>query len=173
MHASKREQKIKGRGAVGKTPVHGVLQRAVADQPSQVRAEIIGAEDAQRLVPAVRLHVRRGADVYTDSASAYGDPALTHCHKAIDHSISYASGAVHTNGLENFWSLFKRCLKGTHIAVAPFHLFRYVAEEAFRFNERWRDDSGRFIEALKGIIGKRLTYRVLTAQDDAGFMGIT
>lgn len=64
-------------------------------------------------------------------------------------------------------------MKGTHIAIAPFHLFRYAAEEAFRFNERWRDDAGRFLAGLRGIVGKRLTYRVLTAQGDAGFMGLT
>lgn len=80
---------------------------------------------------------------------------------------------MHTNGLENIWSLFKRCLKGTYIAVAPFHLFRYVAEEAWRFNERKATDAIRFLRALRGVVGKRLTYRVLTAQDDAGFMGLT
>lgn len=173
MHKAKREQRIKGRGAVGKTPVHGLLQRAVAEQPSQVRAEVLGADDAERLVPAVRRHVRRGAEVYTDAARAYSDVCLTHLHRQIDHAKAYAVGAVHTNGLENFWSLFKRSIRGTYIAVAPFHLCRYVAEQARRFNDRTKDDAGRFLAVLRNVVGKRLTYRVLTAQDDAGFMGIT
>lgn len=173
MHKAKRAKKITGRGASGKAIVHGVLQRGDGDRPSQVRAEVVGSDEGEQVMRAVRRAVRHGADVYTDSASAYGDLALTHIHSAVDHSVAYVEGAVHTNGLENFWSLFKRCLKGTYIAVAPFHLFRYVAEEAWRFNERKATDAIRFLRALHGVVGKRLTYRVLTAQDDAGFMGIT
>lgn len=173
MHKGKRSKRIKGRGATGKAIVHGVLQRGNDIKFSQVQIEVVGNDAAQTLVPSVRRRVRKGADVYTDAASAYIDLALTHWHKAIDHGIAYVSGTVHTNGLENFWSLWKRCLKGTHVAIAPFHLFRYAAEEAFRFNERWRDDAGRFLAGLRGIVGKRLTYRTLTAQDDAGFMGLT
>jgi transposase-like protein len=172
MHASRREKKIKGRGAVGKAIVHGVLQRTTETQCSQVRVDVLGGDDAQRLVPAIRRHVRVGADVYTDAARGYLDIALTHWHKVIDHSIAYAVGIVHTNGMENFWSLFKRTIKGTYIGVAPFHLTRYAAEQAFRFNERMQDDAGRFLAVLKNVVGKRLTYRVLTAQDDAGFMGL-
>lgn len=172
MHASRREKKIKGRGAVGKAIVHGVLQRTTETQCSQVRVDVLGSDDAQRLVPAIRRHVRVGADVYTDAARGYLDIALTHWHKVIDHSIAYAVGIVHTNGMENFWSLFKRTIKGTYIGVAPFHLSRYAAEQAFRFNERLQDDAGRFLTVLRNVVGKRLTYRVLTAQDDAGFMGL-
>lgn len=173
MHAKKRTQKIKGRGAVGKAIVHGVLQRGTDDQPSQVRAEVIGSDDAERLLACVRRNVRKGVSVFTDAASAYSDLLKTYWHQTVDHSQAYVAGIVHTNGLENFWSLFKRSLGGTYIAVAPFHLHRYVAEQAFRFNERHRDDAGRFWRVLKGVVGKRLTYRVLTAQDDAGFMGLT
>lgn len=173
MHKRKREQKIKGRGAVGKAIVHGILQRGSDDAASQVRCEVVGADDGAKLVPSVRRNVRFGAEVFTDSARAYSDLADTQIHRAIDHSVAYAEGVVHTNGLENFWCLLKRCLKGTHVAVAPFHLFRYVAEEAFRFNRRTLNDAGRFLLALRGIVGKRLTYRVLTAQDDAGFMGLS
>ena len=173
MHKRRREKVIKGRGAVGKAIVHGVLQRAVGEQASQVQCEVVGSDDAARLVPAVRSRVRFGAEVYTDAARAYSEIAIFHWHKAIDHSVAYAIGNVHTNGLENFWSLLKRSLRGTYIAVAPFHLFRYVAEQAFRFNRRTLDDAGRFLAGLRGVVGKRLTYRVLTAQDDAGFMGLT
>jgi len=173
MHAAKRERKIKGRGAVGKAIVHGILQRTTDQQPSQIRAEVIGTDDAARLVPAVQRNVRFGAEVYTDAARAYADVCLTNLHRVIDHSIAYANGAVHTNGMENFWSLMKRTLRGTYVAVAPFHLYRYVAEQAFRFNERTKSDAGRFLAVLRQVVGKRLTYRVLTAQDDAGFMGLT
>ncbi|MGH9931021.1 MAG: IS1595 family transposase [Pyrinomonadaceae bacterium] len=173
MHKRRRESLIRGRGTVGKAIVHGVLQRTVGEQPSQVRAEVMGSDDAQRLVPAVRRHVRFGANVFTDSARAYADLALSHWHKMIDHSVAYAVGVVHTNGMENFWSLLKRTLGGTYVAVAPFHLFRYVAEQAFRFNEREQGDLGRFEAVMRGIVGKRLTYRLLTAQGDAGFIGIT
>lgn len=172
MHREERERKIKGRGVVGKAIVHGVLQRGDDKQASQVRCEVLGADDAAKLLPAVRRNVRFGAEVFTDSATAYSALADTQIHKTVDHSIRYAIGIVHVNGMENFWALLKRGIGGTYVAVAPFHLFRYVGEQAFRFNERLLDDLGRFLVALHGVVGKRLTYRVLTAQDDAGFMGI-
>ena len=80
--------------------------------------------------------------------------------------ITYVDGKVHTNGLENFWSLTKRALKGTYVSVEPFHLFRYLDEQSFRFNERSRDDAGRFDLAIRGIVGKRLTYDALTGKDE-------
>jgi len=172
MHAKRRKKIIQGRGAVGKTPVHGVLQRGRDDDPSQVRTSVLGSETQAELMRQVRSRVRHGAAVYTDAASAYGALCLTHAHKAVDHSVCYVDGEAHTNGLENFWSLFKRSLKGTYVAVAPFHLFRYVEEQAFRFNHRLQSDFGRFFQCLSQVVGKRLTYRVLGAVDDAGFMGI-
>jgi len=170
MHRSRREKTIRGRGAVGKTIVHGVLQRG---EPSQIRADVVSGDEANQLVPAVRRHVRGGASIYTDAAPAYNMLALTHWHKAIDHAKTYAAGEIHTNGLENFWSLLKRSLGGTYIAVAPFHLFRYTAEQVFRFNQRIGSDFDRFQKTLSQIGGKRLTYRTLTGKDDAGFMGLT
>ena len=104
---------------------------------------------------------------------AYGPLALNFYHAAVDHLRKYVVGRVHTNGLENFWSLLKRALKGTYVAVLPFHLHRYLDEQTFRYNERDTDDAGRFRRVLNSVVGKRLTYRVLTAQGDAGFMGIT
>jgi len=81
----------------------------------------------------------------------------------IDHAECYAKGHVHTNGLENFWSLLKRGIKGTYVSVEPFHLFRYLDEQAFRFNERKDDDQGRFVKALQGVVGKGLKYAKLIA----------
>jgi transposase-like protein len=172
MHKGRREMMIQGRGAVGKTIIHGILQRTSGDFPSQVRADVVVADDAECLLPAVRRNVRYGQQVFTDAARAYGDLCLTHLHKAVDHSVSYAKGQIHTNGLENFWSLLKRSIGGTYVAVAPFHLRRYVTEQTFRFNARKGNDAGRFEAAMEGTIGKRLTYRELAGVQDAGFMGI-
>ena len=175
MHKAKREKRITGRGGVDKTIVHGILQRGTgedAEQISQVRCAVVGSDDEQRLLPEIRRNVRYGAPVYTDATRSYVGLALTHIHAAVDHSREYVSGNVHTNGLENFWSLLTRALGGTYVAVAPFHLIRYVQEQAFRFNQRVKNDWGRFHAVMSNIVGKRLTYRVLTAQGDAGFMGI-
>jgi len=172
MHKRRREKIIKGRGAVGKTAVHGVLQRAKDGKPSQVRCEVIGREDADTLLSCVRRQVKGNAPVFTDSASAYGNLSATHAHEMIDHSIEYVRGEVHTNGMENVFSLLKRSVKGTWIAIAVFHLFRYVAEQVHRFNTRTLTDRERFEVVMHRVIGKRLTYRVLCGIEGAGFMGL-
>lgn len=172
MHKKRREKVITGRGTVGKAIVHGVLKRGDDKGHSTIRASVIDHDDSTVLLGEVRREVRYGATVYTDQAHAYGDLALTHLHRFIDHSRAYAIGHIHTNGLENFWSLLKRGLGGTYIAVAPFHLFRYVAEQVYRFNHRKMSDGGRFATLLRQSVGKRLTYRYLVGIDDAGFMGI-
>ncbi len=173
MHKRRREAVIKGRGAVGKTAVHGVLQRTKdEDNPSQVATAVVGGEDAVKLLREIRSHVKAGAPVYTDEAPAYGDLCFTHVHGSVNHEEAYVNGPIHTNGLENFWSLFKRTIKGTYVKVAPFHTFRYAHEQAFRFNERLRSDFGRFFQLLGQVVGKRLTYRQLAAVEDARFMGI-
>jgi len=169
MHAGRKARVIRGRGTTGKTAIHGVLQRG---DVSQVRTQVIGSDDAAVVVPLVRRHVRYGAHVYTDSARSYGELALTHWHKAVDHTKRYVEGEIHTNGLENFWSLLKRALNGTYVSVAPFHLYRYAAEQVFRFNNRVTSERLRFERTLRQIGGKRLTFRVLTGKDDAGFMGL-
>jgi transposase-like protein len=163
-HAHKRTA---GRGPVGKAIVQGLLER-----DGEVRAQVVGSTDEKTLQTTVRRSVEFCSQVYTDAAPAYNGLALNYWHKAVDHINQYVVGRVHTNGIENFWSLLKRTLGGTYIAVAPFHLNRYVDEQVWRFNARKTDDGGRFRSALAGTVGKRLTYRVLTAQDDAGFMGI-
>ena len=78
--------------------------------------------------------------------------------------MRYVDGNVHTNTLENFWSLLKRGLSGTYVSVEPFHLFRYIDEQAFRFNNRKDSDSGRFRKLLKKVVGKRLTFAEVTGR---------
>lgn len=101
-----------------------------------------------------------------------GKPTLRYWHSAVDHLTGYVKARVHTNGLENFWSLLKRMIHGSYVSVASFHLSRYVDEEAWRFNNRDVGDGLRFQRVLGAVVGKRLTYRTLTCQGDAGFMGI-
>ena len=86
-------------------------------------------------------------------------------HFVIDHAEKYADGQVHTNGLENFWSLLKRAIRGTYVSVEPFHLFRYLDEQCYRFNRRKLDDAGRFFLALFGVCDRRLTYKTLTGSE--------
>lgn len=170
MHKAKRDKTIKGRGAVGKVAVHGVLQRSDLVNPSQVRAMVVAREDADVLLSHIHRNVRRGAEIYTDEARVYGDLVKTHSHGVIDHSREYVRGLIHTNGMENFWSLFKRTIHGTYVAIAPFHLFRYVVEQTERFNNRKATDGERFRSVLSRVFGRRLTWRVLTGVDGAGFM---
>jgi transposase-like protein len=167
MHKHIREKKIRGRGAVGKAIVQGLLERG-----GEVRTKCVANMDDLTLVNNVRDNVERGSHVFTDALPSYYSLSFGYFHKWVDHLTKYVSGRVHTNGLENFWSLLKRSLKGTYVSVAPFHLSRYVDEQAFRYNERKESDQNRFYNVLCAVTGKRLTYRVLTAKDDAGFMGL-
>lgn len=173
MHAKRREKMIRGRGAVGKKSVHGVLQRTTDTTHSLVRATVMEDQESETLVAHIHRHVRRGATVYTDEARAYNELPNSYAHEAVDHSVGYVLGKVHTNGLENFWSLLKRTLGGTYVSVAPFHLFRYVSEQVFRFNARKWTDGERFKAVLAKVFGRRLPYRLLAAVDDAGFMTLT
>jgi transposase-like protein len=110
--------------------------------------------------------VEQGSTVYSDALKSYDGLHENFTHQVIDHAVAYVDGQVHTNGLENFWSLLKRGLNGTYVSVEPFHLFRYVDEQAFRYNNREdMDDSDRFVLALSRITGKRLTYEHLTGKD--------
>jgi transposase-like protein len=156
-----------GRKIRTKAIVQGLLERG-----GEVRCSVINSTTAEQLQSTIARNVDRGSALYTDAHPSYQGLSETYLHEAIDHAIKYVSGRVHTNGLENFWSLLKRGLRGTYVAVAPFHLFRYLDEQAFRFNERLGSDGSRFRRVLSAVVGKRLTYRELTAQGDAGFMGI-
>lgn len=167
MHKGKREQKIRGRGSVGKAIVQGLLERG-----GEIRTKCVTAIDDYTLTGNVRDNVERGSYVYTDALPSYYGLSLGYFHKWVDHVSKYVSGRVHTNGLENFWSLLKRSIKGTYVSVAPFHLARYCDEQAFRYNNRKLTDGERFNHVMAAVLGNRLTWRVLTAQDDAGFMGL-
>ncbi|HYM14673.1 MAG TPA: IS1595 family transposase [Dehalococcoidia bacterium] len=167
MHKDVRARKIKGTGGMGKTAVMGLLERHGPDGHSTVRASVVSSRRRSTLAPAVRENVVPGANVYTDALKSYNDLGTDYVHEVIDHAEEYARGRVHTNGIENFWSLLKRSLKGTYVSVEPFHLFRYLDEQAFRYNNRETDDAGRFVRGLRAIIGKRLTYAQLTGKGSA------
>ena len=123
----------------------------------------------QNLQAEVRKHVEAGAALYTDALLSYEGLATDYAHQVVDHAVQYVDGRVHTNGLENFWSLLKRGIAGTYVSVEPFHLFRYLDEQMFRYNNRKDlDDAGRFDLAISQLIGKRLTFAQLTGKEGAG-----
>ena len=160
MHAGRRERKIHGgTGVAGKTVVMGILERH-----GKVKTQIVQNVRRKNLDPLVREHVEVGSTVYSDALPSYESLQDEFVHQAIDHAEAYVKGNVHTNGLENYWSLLKRTLKGTYISVEPFHLFRYLDEQAFRFNRRKATDGERFKDAVQSISGKRLTYQKLTGE---------
>ena len=112
----------------------------------------------------VRKHVEAGSALYTDALLSYDGLAGDYAHQVVDHAVQYVDGLVHTNGLENFWSLFKRGINGTYVSVEPFHLFRYLDEQSYRYNHRKLTDGERFSMAVDGIVGKRLTFDELTGK---------
>jgi len=144
----------------------GLLERNAPDKVSKVRCKIVQNTRRGQLDSAVRENVEKGSEVFTDSLKSYDKLTDEYVHQVIDHAEYYAKGHVHTNGLENFWALLKRGIKGTYVSVEPFHLFRYLDEQAFRFNERKDNDAGRFIKVVSGIIGKGLRYVKLTGKLD-------
>ena len=167
MHKARREKLIEGRGPVGKTAVQGILQRG-----GEVRTFVVPVADANHLQANVQRNVDRRATVYTDAATAYAGLCWSYLHKTIDHVREFVRDQVHTNGIENFWCLLKRSVKGTYTKVAPFHLHRYASEQEFRYNHRQGNDGSRFDALMQRVIGRRLTYRQLAAIGDCGFMGI-
>lgn len=156
MHKHKREAKIQGRGSSGKTAVFGVLE-----QKGRVLAKVIQNTDKETLHSEIKSNVESGANLFTDEWRSYRGLNEEYIHEVINHSIEYVRGNVHTNGIENFWSLLKRTLKGTYVSVEPFHLEKYLAEQTFRFNERKGKNCDRFVKTLENVTGKRLTYKTL------------
>jgi len=165
MHKDKRALKVKGTGGVSMTPVMGLLERSTRKNASRVILKVLQSRRRVELHRHIKNHVAKGTNLLTDAFPSYNGLENDYVHEFVDHAVSYAKGHVHTNGLENFWSLLKRTLKGTHVHCAPFHLFRYLDDQAYRFNERLLDDAGRFSNAMKGIIGRRLTYAQLTGRE--------
>lgn len=146
-------------GGASKSIVLGFLERG-----GEVRTFHIAHRRKTKVIPAVKDNVEAGAAVYTDALNSYRKLYEEYTHKVVDHAIEYVNGRVHTNGLENFWSLLKRTLRGTYVSVEPAHLFRYLDEQVFRFNNRKIDDAARFLKAAVQIVGKRLTYEELTSK---------
>jgi len=157
MHKHKRQSKIKGTGGNTKVAVMGLLERH-----GEVRCQVLPNTRRGALDGTVRQHVEAGSNVYSDAFASYSKLEDEYVHQVIDHAEKYVDGQVHTNSIENFWSLLKRCIKGTYISVEPFHLFRYLDEQTFRFNKRMGNDLYRFIEVAKSLTGRRLTFEQLT-----------
>ncbi len=159
MHRGDRARKIHGTGGSGKVAVMGLLERH-----GEVRTMVVPNVRRKSLHREVSQHVEAGSTVYSDALRSYDQLENEYVHNVINHSEEYVRGHVHTNGIENFWSLLKRSLGGTYISVEPFHLFRYLDEQSFRFNKRKDTDFQRFLEVVRAITGKRLEYRQLTGQ---------
>lgn len=168
MHKMKRAEKVTKTGPAAMTPVMGLLERTTPDRASRVVLKVVDSRRKAELQGTVREYVLKGSALSTDALKSYEGLEDEYAHKVVDHAVEYVQGEVHTNGLENFWSLLKRTIKGTYVSVEPFHLFRYLDEQAFRFNERKATDSERFLMAASGVVGKRLTYRVLTGKVAGG-----
>jgi transposase-like protein len=170
MHSSKRKRigVSQANSMAGKVAVMGLLQRHPEKGKSTVRLSVVGGRKKAHLQPAILNHVAPGATVHTDTHPSYDELPKDYIHKVINHAEKYVDGNVHTNGCENFWSLLKRGLAGTYVSVEPFHLFRYLDEQAFRFNNRQdMNDADRFSAVVSNIVGRRLMYKELTAAPDS------
>jgi hypothetical protein len=165
MHKSRRLRMKVREHNWSKTVVMGMLERG-----GPVRTAVISERRKVIVDKIVRENVLPGAEVHTDEFQGYQDLSSEFTHKVINHLEHYVDGKVHTQGIENFWSLLKRGLSGTYVAVEPFHLFRYVDEQAFRYNHRndgngnKLNDGQRFELALSQIAGKRLTFAEVTGK---------
>jgi transposase-like protein len=138
----------------------GILERN-----GEVRTAVVPNRRKKALQAEVKKHVEAGSALYTDALLSYDGLASDYAHCVIDHAVQYVDGQVHTNGLENFWSLLKRGMSGTYVSVEPFHLFRYLDEHAFRYNNRREmDDFDRFKLAASRILRKRLTWNEVTGK---------
>jgi len=161
MHKNKKAEKITGTGGAGKELVMGLLDR----ETGKVRVKHVANSKRGTLQEEVRANVTPGSELFTDELASYTGLDKEY-HQFVNHAEKYVEGNVHTNGIENFWSLLKRGLKGTYVSVEPFHLFRYLDEQAFRYNERKGSDADRFVEAVGSVFGRRLTYKELTGKSE-------
>jgi transposase-like protein len=163
MNSARRSKRGRGTGGVGKEIVMGLLERK-----GKIKLKHVANARRATVQCEVRDKVEAGSQVFTDALPSYNGLNQEYIHQAIDHAKEYVRGNVHTNGLENFWALLKRGIRGTYVSVEPFHLFRYLDEQAFRFNERESNDAGRFLKGIIGIIGRRLQYAKLIGQEATG-----
>jgi transposase-like protein len=161
MHKDKRERVIKGTGGKDKTAVMGMVERG-----GQVRAFVVEDRTKKEVQQKIREHIEAGSAIFSDELQSYDGLDVDYRHAVINHAVEYVNGNIHTNSIENFWSLLKRGLKGTYVSVEPFHLFRYIDEQAFRYNARKANggDWERCSELVSNILGKRLTYAELTGK---------
>ena len=160
MHVEKRPRRITGTGGTDKAAVMGILERG-----GKVRTKVVDNTQKKTLRAEIREHVLAGSALFTDALKSY-EGLDEFQHEVVDHAVEYVRGEVHTNGLENFWSLLKRGTNGTYVSVEPFHLFRYLDEQAFRYNNRnGFTDKDRFDLAVCQIVGRRLTFDGLTGKD--------
>ncbi len=161
MHIAQRRRRITGTGTKDKTAVIGILERG-----GKVRTSVVANRKKKTLQAEVRNHVEAGSALYTDFLLSYDGLEGDYAHQVVDHAVEYVNGNAHTNGLENYWSLLKRCISGTYVSVEPFHLFRYLDEQSFRYNNRKMTDGERFDIGVRDIVGKRLTYAQLTGKTE-------
>ena len=162
MHLDVKQRRITGTGGRDKTAVMGILERG-----GRIRTQVVPSRKRSVLQAEVKKHVEAGAALYSDALASYDGLASEYAHKVVDHAEKYVDGQVHTNGLENFWSLLKRGISGSYVSVEPFHLFRYLDEQVFRYNNRATkdnplNDADRFDMAVRKLFGKRLTFASLT-----------
>jgi transposase-like protein len=170
MHASRRLKLKKALdGRSDKVPVFGILDR----ESRQVRAKVVPNVKRETLQNEILEHVGKGSTIYTDGWPGYVQlTAKAYVHETVNHIEEYVRGEVHTQGIDNFWALLKRGLRGTYVAVEPFHLDRYVTEQVFRYNNRATknnqlNDADRFALVMSQVGGKRLTYAQLTGKTDS------
>lgn len=161
MHVAKRQRRITGTGGKDKTPVMGILKRG-----EKVRVSVIPNRRKQALQAGITKHVEAGSALYTDALLSYNGLEGDYAHQVVDHAVAYVDGRVHTDGLGDFWSLLKRGISGTYFSVEPSHLFRYLGEQAYLFNNRKLSDAERFSMAVSGVVDKRVTFQQLTGKAD-------
>src|SRR6202049_1427630 len=163
MHKAKRAKKITGTGGKDKVIVMGMMERG-----GNVRAMVVDNRRKPEVQKQVREHVEAGSAIFSDELKSYEGLESDYQHAVINHAVEYVNGNGHTNAMENFWSLVKRGLHGTYVSVDPFHLFRYLDEQMFRFNNRKDlNDAQRFNLAMSQIGAKRSTYAELTGKDES------
>jgi transposase-like protein/IS1 family transposase len=157
MHVKERKRRVKTAGSPAhKSAVLGMVQRQ-----GRVSAKVVVSRDAETIRNFVTERAEPGSHIMTDEWRGYHNLHDLYVHSVVNHAIEYVRENVHTNSIENFWSLLKRSIKGTYVSVAPEHLQAYIEEQSFRYNERKGTDLTRFLGMIKSISGKRLTYAQL------------